>query len=121
MLDNLREKLKGTGGRIACAVAVVILLGSAASIYLSLRPESPPAGSRYAETIYRKCTDASCGHVASDSRLDLVKKGYMPLEKVEEPLGDGRRCPRCGKMTLRFARRNARGEAVFTTAPVRED
>ncbi len=114
MLNELRETLNRLPAVATGAVVIIALAILAAAIYVQARPEPISPNSRYAETIYRKCTDAGCGHITSDSRLELVKKGYMPLERAEEPLGDGRKCPKCGKMTLQFARRGAQGEIIVT-------
>ena len=121
MLDNAREKLNRIPTVATCAAAILLLTGSAVMIYRTTRSERPPPESRFADMIYRKCSDPGCGHVANDLRLDLLTKGYMPLDRVEEPLGEGKRCPKCGKLSLRFATRDARGNVVENPAAAKDD
>jgi hypothetical protein len=116
MLDSAREKLRRMPTAVTCTAAILLLAGSAVMIYRNARTEQPPPESRYADLIYRKCSDPGCGHVVSDRRIDLLQKGYMPLDRVEEPLGDGRKCPKCGRLSLRFATRDAKGDIVANPA-----
>ena len=121
MLASVREKLRRLPTAVTYAVALLLLAVSAVTIYRTTRPDLPPPGSRFADVIYRKCTEPGCGHVVGDRRLDLVTRGHMPLDRVEEPLGEGRRCPRCGKLSLRFAIRNAEGQFVAGPVASEED
>jgi len=78
------------------------LLVAGGGVWLLFGREGTPRGAeeRRAQTVARQCT--SCGHTDHFAMEELIGRGWMALEVSEGPVGEGRKCPRCGRMSMRF-------------------
>jgi rRNA maturation protein Nop10 len=121
MIEELRNRLNSLPAGVRYVVAAVLVVVAGGALYLSLRAEGPPPDSPYAELVYRKCTDPSCGYVCRDTAYDLAIKGYTGFEGPgRKPRGEGAVCPKCGKKTLEFAKKCPKCGEVHVAGEIKE-
>jgi len=100
MLDGLRESLNRVPPAVAYTVTLVVVLAAGIFIYMQLSPAAPPTGSVVPAEGMTTIQCRNCGATFKESTAELVQKKYLdPVEHVYL-LGEGRKCPECGRYTL---------------------
>ena len=113
MLGSLRERFNELPWTARYGAVSLLLLVTVVIVVLRIRadPFGSLAGLDF--EVYRKCSRRQCGKAFGATYSELTEKGYVHREFAPGPLGEGRKCPACSQMSLRFAEKCPNCDTMF--------
>jgi ssDNA-binding Zn-finger/Zn-ribbon topoisomerase 1 len=117
MKNNRHRRAARIPAPVLYGVLAVAVIGIAVSIYIG-RDTSASAGGAIGSTegmAYRKCI--SCSATDEIKREELVAKGWVDIEGVRL-MGEGAKCPKCGKDTMAMAQKCPKDGTIFVPDPI---